>query len=43
MMAEAPTTGKMEPYHVDNGTPAPPDGIRLSAVHTTSEDRTKVE
>jgi len=25
-------------YHVDNGTPSPPDGIRFYAVHATSED-----
>jgi len=33
-------TGTMEPFHVDNGTPAPQDGIRFSAAHATSEDRT---
>jgi hypothetical protein len=33
----------MEPYLVDNGTPAPPDGILFSAMHVTSEDRAEAE
>jgi len=37
-------TDTMEPFYVDNGTPAPPDVIRFSAVHATNEDceRTKL-
>jgi len=32
--------GTIKQIHVDNGTP---DNVRFSAVHTTSEDRAKVE
>jgi len=41
--AGTPMTGTMEPFYVDNGTPAPSDGIRFSVVHATSEDRAKAD